>query len=74
MEQTIDVKANFEAFKNRLDAAELFRFDNLELKITDDGGLVTIPLKDQQLVDDFIEEIVKYIELKVLYAYEDKVV
>lgn len=72
MEQTIDVKANFEAFKNRLDAAELFRFDNLELKITDDGGLVTIPLKDQQLVDDFIEEIVKYIELKVLYAYEDE--
>ena len=24
MEQTIDVKAHFEAFKNRLDAAELF--------------------------------------------------
>lgn len=60
---------NFADFQEKLSYTGVFQCDNLQLKITNDIGTVTIPMHHQHMADDFLKELTRFLDVNILYAY-----
>lgn len=62
---------NYEKFCKDMENTDLLQIDNITLEREDNYGTVSIPLTQQMMMDDFIEQVMQFLNLKVLYAYKD---
>ena len=60
---------NYEKFCKDMENTDLLQIDNITLEREDNYGTVSIPLTQQMMMDDFIEQVMQFLNLKVLYAY-----
>ena len=61
---------NLAKLQEKLSHSGMFLCDNLRLKISNDIGSVTIPMQQQQMADDIITELTRFLDVNILYAYK----
>lgn len=59
---------NFAMLQDLLGNTDLFMLDDLQMRISNNIGTVTIPMFTQHMMEDVFEEIQNYVNVKILYA------
>lgn len=63
---------NFEKLQDSLSPADIFNMETVSLKLSDNRGLSTLHLKQQQLIDDVLQMISDNLNICLLYSYKSK--
>lgn len=63
------IAENFDRFSEEIGNTALFTNEEVTLQRREKTGLVTFHLKKQMMMEDFIDELMKYLVLEVLCAY-----
>ena len=63
------IAENFDRFSEEIGNTALFTNEEVTLQRREKTGLVTFHLKKQMMMEDFIDELMKYLILEVLCAY-----
>lgn len=63
---------NFEKLQDSLFPADIFNMETVSLKLSDNRGLSTLHLKQQQLIDDVLQMISDNLNIYLLYSYKSK--
>ncbi len=63
------IAENFNRFCEEIDNTALFKNEEIALQRSKKMGIATIHLKRQMMMEDFIDELTKYLVLDVLFAF-----
>ncbi len=61
---------NFAHFRERLGNVVLFDTTDLHLKMTNNIGTATVPMRRQHMAEDFINEVINMFDVNILFAYK----
>ena len=62
---------NFAILKEKLSYTGFFQLDNLQVKLNNNIGTVTVPMLRQHLADDFLKELTNLLDVNILYQYKE---
>lgn len=60
---------NLNNFKEKIEASGLFSLENLTLDLNGKVGTVVIPMKQQHMMSDFLNELTELLSVNILYSY-----
>ena len=63
------IAENFDRFSEEIGNTALFTNEEVTLQRSEKSGMATFHLKKQTMMEDFIDELMKYLVLEVLCAY-----
>ena len=60
---------NFAKLQDLLGNTDIFMLDDLQMKISNNVGTVTVPMLTQHMMEDVFEELQNYVNVNILFAF-----